>query len=187
MKSAQRRESFTPVGYPAMRREEGLDFFDKARVWAGVVVLLAGLSAVVGSVIDWVIVTPPPEPPAGVDFENEEFATDESSDPFNGLEAGDGWVTLVAGGVEMLAGLLLITRKRGGWVGVLATVPMGAVAISIYRQLGTPTSELMERTETVGDADPGLGLTLIAGAALVGLIASVIGLAATPKNQSAIT
>lgn len=169
-----------------MRRSPGLDFFDRARIWAGIVVLLAGLTAVVGSVVDWVTVTPPPEPPAGVDFEDEDFAVEESSEPFNGLEAGDGWVTLIAGGAEMAAGLLLITRRRGGWVGVLAAIPMGAVAISIYRQL-TPTSELMERTETVGDADPGIGLALVAGAALVGLIASVVGLAATPKNQSAVT
>lgn len=169
-----------------MRRGPQLDFFDRARIWAGVVVLLAGLVAVVGSVVDWVTVTPPPEPPAGVDFGNEDFTTDESSEPFNGLEAGDGWVTLIAGGAEMAAGLLLITRRRGAWLGVLATIPMGAVAISVYRQL-TPTSELMERTETVGDADPGIGLALIAGAALVGLIASVLGLAATPKNQSVIT
>ncbi|MDQ4143559.1 MAG: hypothetical protein M3198_07425 [Actinomycetota bacterium] len=170
-----------------MQRQEGLDFFDKARIWAGVIVLLAGLAAVVGSVVDWVTVTPPPDPPPGVDFEEETFAADESSDPFNGLEAKDGWVTLAAGGVEMIAGLLLIMRRRGGWLGVLATVPMGAIAISIYQQLGSPTSELMERTQTVGDADPGLGLTLIAGAAMAGLIASVIGLAATPKNQSVVT
>lgn len=170
-----------------MQRTAGLDFFDKARIWAGIVVLLAGLVAVLGSVVDWVTVTPPPEPPAGVDFEEQPFATDESSAPFNGLEAGDGWVTLAAGGFEMAAGLLLIGRRRGGWLGVLATIPMGAVAISIYKQLGSPTSDLMERTNTVGDADPGLGLTLIAGAALVGLIASVIGVAATPKNQSVIT
>ncbi|MDQ4095446.1 MAG: hypothetical protein M3174_04470 [Actinomycetota bacterium] len=169
-----------------MRRSPRLDFFDRARVWAGVFVLLAGLTAVIGSVVDWVTVTPPPQPPAGVNFEDETFAADESSEPFTGVEAGDGWVTLIAGGVEMAAGLLLIMRRRGGWLGVLATVPMGAVAISIYRQL-TPTSELMERTQTVGDADPGIGLALVAGAALIGLIASVIGLAATPKNQGAIT
>lgn len=170
-----------------MQRTEGLDFFDRARIWAGVIVLLAGLVAVLGSVVDWVTVTPPPDPPPGIDFEEKPFAADENSDPFNGLEAGDGWATLAAGGVEMVAGLLLIGKRRGGWLGVLATVPMGAVAISVYKQLGSPTSELMERTKTVGDADPGLGLTLIAGAALVGLIASVIGVAATPKNQSAIT
>ena len=170
-----------------MQRTSGLDFFDKARIFAGVAVLLAGLAAVVGSVVDWVTVTPPPKPPPGIDFENETFGEEDSSEPFNGLEAGDGWVTAAAGGTQLGAGLMLISRRRGGWLGILASIPLGAVAISTYKALGSPTSALLERTETVGDADPALGLTLVAAAALVGLISAVIGVAATPKNQSAIT
>ena len=164
-----------------MQRGTGLDFFDKARIWAGVVVLFAGLAAVVGSAVVWVSITPPPEPPPGVDFEEQPFAQDESSDPFRGLEIREGWVTLVAGGVQLAAGLLLINRRRGGWLCFLASIPMGAVAISTYRALGSPTSSLMERTDTVGDADPAFGLTLVSAAALVGLISAVIGIAATPK------
>ena len=167
-----------------MRRADGLDTFTRARIWAGVIMLLVGLAAVVGSVVDWVTVTPPPEPPAGVDFENEPFAEEESSEPFNGLEAGDGWITLGGGGAQLIAGLLLINRRRGGWVGILASIPIGAIAISAYKALGSPTSGLLEKTNTVGDVDPGLGLTLIAAAALVGLIAGVIGVAATPKPET---
>lgn len=143
---------------------------------------MAGVAAVVGSVVDWVTVTPPPEPPAGIDFQEEPFAEEESSEPFTGLEAGDGWLTAAAGGAQLVAGLLLITRRRGGWLGILASVPIGAIAISGYRALDSPTSGLLERTDTVGDVDPSLGLTLISAAALVGLISAVIGVAATPKE-----
>ena len=170
-----------------MQQTTQLDFFDKARISAGVVMLLAGMAAVVGSVVDWVSVTPPPKPPPGIDFENDAFGDEESSEPFNGLEAGDGWVTTAGGCAQLGAGLLLISRRRGGWLGILASIPIGAVAISTYKALGSPTSALMERTETVGDADPALGLTLVAAAALIGLISAVIGVAATPKNQGAVT
>ncbi len=168
-----------------MQPARGLDFFDKARLWAGMVVVLAGLTAVIGSVVDWVTVTPPPAPPPGVDFENEPFAEEESSEPFNGLEAGDGWVTVVAGGAQLAAGLLLIMRRRGGWLGIFASIPLGAIAISAYRAVDEPTSSLMERTETVGDADPALGLTLLAAAALVGLLSAVVGVIATPRVDPA--
>ena len=146
--------------------------------------LLAGLTAVIGSVVDWVTVTPPPEPPAGVNFEDQPFAPEENSEPFNGLEAGDGWLTVAGGGVQLASGLLLITMRRGGWIGILASIPIGAIAISAYRSLDSPTSRLFEKTGTVGDVDPALGLSLIAAAGLVGLISAVIGVAATPRSQS---
>lgn len=167
-----------------MQRGSGLDFFTKARVWAGAFVLLAGLCAIVGSAVDWVTVTPPPEPPPGLDFEQRPFASDESSEPFTGLEVREGWVAAIGGAALMAAGLLLITRTRGGGLAVLASIPIGAVAISSYRALGSVTSGLMERTNTVGDVDPGLGILLVSAAAIVGLIAGVVGLAATPKQHA---
>ena len=170
---------------PAMQDPPELDVFDRARIWAGAIVLLAGLSTIVGSAVDWVSVTPPPEPPPGVDFDYRPFAGNESSEPFSGLEVREGWVTAVAGAGLMAAGLSLIIRKRGGGLAVLSSIPIGAVAISSDRALGSPTSSLMERTDTVGDADPALGLTLLAAGALVGLIAGVIGMAATPKEEPA--
>ncbi|HYN37263.1 MAG TPA: hypothetical protein VEV82_09855 [Actinomycetota bacterium] len=167
-----------------MQQASGLDFFTKARVWAGSIVLLAGLCAIVGSAVDWVTVTPPPKPPPGVDFEDRPFGSDDSSDSFSGLEVRDGWVTLISGAALMTGGMLLIMRRRGGWLAVFASIPIGAVTLSAYRAIDSPTSGLLERTETVGDVDPGLGLTLLAGAALVGLIAGVIGLAATPNEET---
>jgi hypothetical protein len=168
----------------AMQRGSGLDFFTKARVWAGVVVLLAGLCAIVGSAVEWVTVTKaPPRPPPGVDFQQRPFATDESSEPFTGLEVREGWVSAVGGAVLMAAGLLLISRNRGGGLAVLAAMPIGAMAISSYRSLGSEASDLLDRSGTVGDVDPGLGLVLISAAAVVGLISGVVGLAATPRSE----
>lgn len=166
-----------------MQTRSGLDFGTKVRVWAGVVVMLAGLTAIVGSAVQWVTVTPPPEPPPGVNFEQRPFAEDESSEPFTGLEIREGWVTALGGAALMAGGLMLIMRARGGGIAVLASIPIGAVAISAYRALGSVTSGLMERTDTVGDADPSIGIILVSAAAIVGLIAGVVGLAATPKPE----
>ena len=41
----------------------------------------------------------------------------------------------------------------------------------------------MERTDTVGDADPGVGILLVSVGAIAGLIGGVVGLAATPKPE----
>ena len=165
-----------------MRGDSRLDFGTRARIWAGILLLVGGLIAVVGSTIDWVTVEPPPKPPPGADFEGKRFAEDESSEPFTGLEARDGWVTAAGGGLLLIAGLLAIAGRGGSGLALLASIPIGAVAISAYRGVNEPTSPIMERTKTVGDADPALGLVLIAAAAGFGLIAAAIGVAATPKR-----
>lgn len=156
----------------------------KARVWAGSLLLLSGVVAVIGASIDWVSVTPPPSPPPGVNFEDEPFAEEESSEPFTGLEAGDGWFVVAGAGALLVAGIMLVSQRGGGWLGFFATIPIGAIAIAAYRALSSPTSSLLERTETVGDVDPAAGLVLTAFAALAGLIASVVGIAATPRSSS---
>ncbi|MDQ3987276.1 MAG: hypothetical protein M3280_12370, partial [Actinomycetota bacterium] len=137
-----------------MATQPKLDFGTRARVWAGVLLLIGGLSAVVGSAVNWVTVEPPPEPPPGVDFEGERFGEDDSSEPFNGLEARDGWVTVAGGGLLLVAGLMVISGRGGSGLALLASIPIGAVAISAYRGVSEPTSSIMERTDTVGDADP---------------------------------
>ena len=154
------------------------------RVVAGAVLLLVGVLGVVGSVVDWVTITPPGTPPPGVDFEGQPFAPDESTEPFNGLEAGDGYVTLVASGLILAGGLLLVLGRRGGGLAFVASVLMGAIAFSAYNGTSSPGSTLMERTGTVGDPDPGLGPLLLGIAAIAGLIAAALAVAATPRSPA---
>ncbi len=165
-----------------MQQAGGIDFSTKMRVAAGAALLLVGVAGVVGSVVDWVTITPPASPPPGVDFEGEPFAQDESTEPFNGLEARDGYVTLVASGFVLAAGILLVSGRRGGRMGFLASILLGAIAISAYNGTSSPGSTLMERTSTVGEPDPGLGPLLLAIAAIGGLIASALAIAATPRD-----
>ena len=166
----------------AMRRASGVDTFTRVRVWSASILLIAGVLAIIGSAIDWVTVEPPPGEPAGIDFEGRPFATEESSDPFTGLEASDGWVTVIGGALMLMAGIRLVTAARGGGAGALGAIVTGAIAISAYRAVGSPTSGIMERTDTVGDAEPGAGLILLVLATVVGLIAAIFAMAATPPT-----
>ena len=168
-----------------MPKGAGLDPIARFRLWSASVLLVAGAVAVIGSAIDWVTVEPPPRPPAGTDFDDRPFALGESSDPFTGIEAGDGWVTVAAGGILLLAGIRVVMGRRGGGLGFLAGVVTGGIVIAAYKGVNSPTSAIMERTQTVGDAEPALGLMLLAGAAIAGVIAGVTAMAATPPASRA--
>ena len=165
-----------------MQGAPGIDFTTKLRIVAGAVLLIVGVLGVVGSVVDWVTITPPGSPPPGVDFEGDPFVPDESTDPFNGLEARDGYVTLVASGLILAAGFLLVIGRKGGGLAFVSSILLGAVAFSAYEGTSSPGSALMERTDTVGDPDPGLGPLLLGIAAVAGLIAAALAVAATPRD-----
>lgn len=167
-----------------MQRTSGIDFTTKVRVVAGAVLLIVGVLGVVGSVVDWVTITPPGSPPPGVDFEGDPFIPNESTEPFNGLEAGDGYVTLVASGLILAAGFLLVIGRKGGGLGFVSSMLLGAVAISAYRGTSSPGSVLMERTDTAGDPDPALGPLLLGIAAVTGLVAAALAVAATPRDPA---
>jgi energy-converting hydrogenase Eha subunit C len=147
------------------------DFLDRARSVAASVMFAAGLAAIVGSLLDWVTIDPPPRLPP-----------DQNADSFTGIEAGDGW-WVVLGALSIIAGAtLLVLRPRPlyGWLAFLGSTLIGAIAIADYRDV----DELTERMDRVGrDIDPALGLSLVAAAALVGLIASVAGVAASPRRD----
>ncbi len=163
------------------------DYFARARRWAVAAMAAAGFVAVIGSVLDWVTITPPPEPPPGIDFGAQEIEAQRATEPFTGTEARDGWWTLGAGLVLVVAAGLLLLRGRGayGWLGLLASIVIGAVAVADYRAIGDLSSGLSRRMDVVGDADPALGITLVAAAALVGLVASGAGIAASPPPARA--
>ena len=149
------------------------DFFERARAIAASLLFAAGAAAIIGSLLDWVTVeTVPPEVPP-------EQA--HRLPPFTGLELGDGWVVLVAGVVILLAAFLVVMKGTSGvaWLAFLASVVIGGVAISDYRGI----DEVHLDMEGIGSgARPGLGLTLVVAAGIIGLIASVGAIAASPSQ-----
>lgn len=134
-----------------------------------------GAAAIIGSLLDWVTITPPPRLPA---------AEVENAQPFTGIEATDGWWVIAGGVVLIAAAFLVVLRRRSGWawLAFLASVVIGSIAIADYRGIGDLESALSQRMDVVGDAEPALGITLVAAGALVGLISSVAAVAATPRR-----
>lgn len=176
MASRQRFLSFT-LGRLTLVTDgrHSLDYFDKARIVAVVGLIVAALVATTGSLLDWVHITPPDVLP-----QNEAA----NVEPFTGVEAQDGlWV--ISGALILVAcGVGLLLRRRGGYaiLAFLTSVVIGAIAVADYRGVGEVSSAIGRRMNIVGDATPAIGLKLVAAAALLGTISSVIGLAATPKE-----
>jgi LPXTG-motif cell wall-anchored protein len=160
------------------------DFFDKARRVAVAALIAAGAATIVGSTLDWVTISERPVLQQGVDFQeqNRFLEEPEVTEPFTGLEAEYGYYSL-AGGIVVLAGaLLLLWRKRGkyAWLAFIASIGIGAIAISAYRGIADSSSALYQTMDIIGRAEPALGVTLVTAGAIVGLLASVVGVAATP-------
>ncbi|MFN2490755.1 MAG: hypothetical protein ABR529_13685 [Actinomycetota bacterium] len=163
------------------------DFFDWVRVWAVAVMLAAGVAAIVGSALEWVTITVRPELRQDTLFDaGNEPEEPEMTKPFTGLAARDGWWSLAGGVILIAAALLLLVRQRArwGWLGVIGAVLIGAVAIADYRGIGNLSSNISRRLNIVGEAEPGIGLTLVVAAALIGLIGSVAGIAASPPRRN---
>ena len=166
----------------------GHNFFDVARKWAVAVMLAAGCAAILGSMLDWVTISARPALVEGSTFEGAENQPRQPkvTQPFSGIDAGDGWWTLAGGAGLAGSGLALLLRRRAlrGWTGILSSIVIGAVAIADFRGVGDLTSAIARRMDIVGRADPGLGLTLVAAAALAGMIGSVAGIAASPRPEA---
>jgi LPXTG-motif cell wall-anchored protein len=162
-------------------------FFDLARGWASAVMLAAGAAAILGSTLDWATITVRPELQPGSTFEGEVNRPEapEVSRPFTGLEAGDGWWSVGGGAILVLAAALLYVRRRAiwGWAGLLGSILIGSVGIADYRGIGDLSSSISHRMDIVGQAAPALGLMLVVAAAIVGVVASVAGIAASPRAE----
>ena len=161
----------------------GVSFFDRVRSVAGTIVMASGAAAIVGSMLAWVTITPPPKVrPA---LRRAELQGVKASEPFSGIEAGDGWWVFGAGVVMILAAGMLILRRRGlyAWIALLAAVVIGGITFADYRAIGDLSSGLSRRMDIVGLAKPSLGITLVAASALIGIVASGAGIAATPRNH----
>lgn len=165
---------------PGMRASpaQELGFFDRARAWAATALFVAGGLAVVGAAVDWVTVTPPPVLPPG---------EAPRTDPYTGLEAGDGWWVLGAGIAMAVLATLLVLRSRSlyAWLAFLVAILIGGIAFSDFNAVGDSSSELWRRMDRVGDVDAGFGLTLVAASGVIGVIAAAAGIAATPRQAAA--
>ncbi len=166
---------------------EQRDFFEVARKWAAIALIAAGMLAVIGSMLDWVTITVRPSLSENIDFgtQREGIEAPERTEPFTGLEAGEGYYVLGAGVVQVAAGVLLLLqhRARYAWIGLLAAVVVGAIAFADFRGVGDLSSSISRRMEIVGQARPALGLTLVAAAAFVGVLGAAAGVAASPKRD----
>ena len=163
----------------------GLDFFDRARRFAVVLLLLAGVAAIAGSSLDWVTITVQRIDPQA-DFGSNQAALEEPgrTRPFSGLEAGDGYWALGGGIVIVIAAGLLLIRPRGRWatLAFLASLIIGAIDFADYRGVGDVSSSISTRMD-LGAARPGVGLTLVAAAGFLGIVGSAAAIAATPPRD----
>ncbi len=140
--------------------------------------IAAGAAAIVGSFLDWVSLDLPPVIPP---------AERANAVPYSGMDTGDGPLIIAAGAFMIVVATLLAVRKRSfyAWLAFLASVVMGAIGVGDYRSAGSATSDLTRRMDVIGDPSPGVGLMLIAVAGLVGIVASLAGVAASPNRDAA--
>lgn len=157
------------------------DYFDRARRVAATGLFVAGLLAVAGSLLPWVDVTPPPIVPED---------QSELAGALIGIEISDGRVVLGAGVVIVAAAALLVLRRRAGWAWLAlgASMLVGAIGISDYREISGFVPEeglpppFVRRAERIGEVDPAPAMILVPAAGIFGVVASVGALAATPSS-----
>ena len=150
-----------------------VDYFDRASAVAASVLFAAGAAAVIGSFLDWVTVES--LPPTVPDEQSHRLP------PFSGLELGDGWFVLAAGIVMLIGAFFVVVRGTSGfaWLSFFTSVVIGGIAISDYRGIVDVHLDM----EGIGtNPRPGLGLTLVAAAGIIGLIGSVGAIAASPSK-----
>ena len=164
------------------------DFFDKARRFAAAGIVLAGLCAITGTFLDWAVITER-EIATNADFGEEVELTDTGQgEAFAGIEDRDGRLTL-AGGVGLIAlAIALVVRKRStfAWLAFWLSLAIGGIAFADYRTVTPEEDEaprgILLRHEVGAEAKPGPGLTIVAAAGMLGIISSVGGVAATPRQ-----
>ncbi len=165
--------SDTPVGYRRMSEEGTRDYFDKARSYCAAVLVAVGAAAVLGSFLDWVTIQPPAVVPAD---------QVDKLEPFNGIEAKDGLIIIGAAVFLIFCTVMLVVRRRvlWAWGAFLASMLIGGIAVADYRGIEQIFYDEMDR---IGDPAPALGLSLVAAAGFIGLIAAAAGVAATPRTE----
>jgi hypothetical protein len=154
-----------------------ITYFDRARSLASALMIAGGAGAIIGSFLDWVTIDPPPTVP------DDQLA---NTVPYSGIEAGDGWVAIALGIIIIAAAIALATAHRRGFarLAFIACIVLGGLAFADARAVGDLESGISQRMDVVGEPDSGLGIKLVAVAALVGLIGSATGLAASPREPA---
>lgn len=170
-----------------MRSAMPSDFFDKARRFAAAGIVLAGLCAVAGSFLDWAVITEREVAP-NVDFGED---TDEiepgQGEAFRGIDDRDGLLTLAGGAALIAAAVALLARKKTGtaWMAFWISLAIGGIAFADFRTISSndfaPRGILL-RHEVGAEASPGPGIAVTAAAGMLGVLSSVGGVAATPRE-----
>lgn len=148
------------------------DAFDKARSIAAAFMVAAGAAVIIGTVLDWVTVTPPPIIPA---------AQIPQTEPFTGLETKSAPYLLIAAGAVILSALMLVARRRPlyAWLGFLASMVIGGIAFQNFRGIN---EVFFEQMDGVGEPDPAIGLLLVVAGGVVGIVAAAAGIAGAPPE-----
>ena len=154
-----------------MLRTGSGDFFDKARAFSAAILVASGAAAIIGTLLEWVSI----ESPAIVPPQQQDRLAG-----FTGLETSDGRIIAVGGLLLIVTAILLVVRKRPlfAWVAFLVSMAVGAIAIADYRDI---TGVFYDEMQRIGRPTPMFGLALCAGAGIVGLLGSVVGITATPS------
>ena len=170
-----------------MRPAMSTDFFDKARRFAAAGIVLAGLCAIAGSFLDWAVITER-RVATNVDFGAE---TDElepgQGEAFKGVDDRDGRLTLAGGAGLIATAVALLVRKTTGaaWLAFWISLAIGGIAFADFRTVSENESAprgILLRHEVGAEASAGPGLAVVAAAGMLGVISSVGGVAATPRE-----
>jgi hypothetical protein len=148
------------------------DAFEKARSIAAAFMVAAGAAVIIGTLLDWVSITPPLITPVDLIPQTE---------PFTGLETKSAPYLLIAAGVVILSALMLVVRRKSlyAWLGFLASMVIGAIGFQNYRGMDELFYDQMER---IGEPTAGLGLLLVVAGGIIGLIAGAAGIAGAPPE-----
>lgn len=170
-----------------MRSAMQSDFFDKARRFAAAGIVLAGLCAIGGSFLDWAVITERQVAP-NVDFGEDAGEIEPGQgEEFKGVDDRDGRLTL-AGGIGLIAAAVaLLVRKTTGtaWIAFWISLAIGGIAFADFRTISSNDAAprgILIRHEVGAEASAGPGLAVVAAAGMLGVLASVGGVAATPRE-----
>ncbi|MFP5297598.1 MAG: hypothetical protein ACLGHL_01245 [Actinomycetota bacterium] len=153
------------------------DFLDKARRAAVAGMLAAALAMVLGSFLDWISIVRLPKVLPESELQRAGAVT--------GTEAGDGWWVVILAAVLINAALLLWMKRKSfwGWVGFITSIVVGSIGIADYRAIARSGSPFLQQLDVVGEIDHGIGILLVLAGGLLGVIFSLVGVAASPYTS----